>query len=67
VVVEYYCDGQTPRLWTLAGDGQGFSHIVSNVSGLCLAPADGGTGINVALVTYWCDADPSRSWLVVSF
>jgi hypothetical protein len=65
LVVQYYCDGQPARLWTIAANGGDQVHVVNNNSGLCLGSVDGSTGRNVALAITWCDSDASRNWYVL--
>jgi hypothetical protein len=38
--------------------------ILDTSSGLCLSPAGGSTALNVVIVQYYCDGNPSRSWSV---
>lgn len=62
VVVQYYCDRDTSRLWSYPPFPGGGSYIRNLHSGLCLSPAGGSAGLNVSLVQYYCDANPARNW-----
>ncbi len=42
-------------------------HLINVHSHLCLSSAGGSAGVNVAIVQYTCDQDPSRFWTYSPF
>lgn len=62
IAVQYKCDGDVSREWTLAGDPNGIFLLVNAKSGLCLTVAGASTALNATAVQYYCDDDWSRQW-----
>jgi hypothetical protein len=63
-IVEYYCDADPSRHWTITSSNgtYAFRNVNSN---MCLSPAGGSTARGALIVQYYCDGDPSRRWTLV--
>jgi hypothetical protein len=61
--VQYTCDNDASRRWTLNQVGDGIYKIANVQTGKCLTISGGrSTDNNVGALQYNCDDDPSRRW-----
>lgn len=61
-IVQFTCDEDPSRSWTIAAAGNDLYKIVNAKSGMCLTLAGGVKDRNIVAVQYFCDQDPSRIW-----
>jgi hypothetical protein len=66
--LQFDCDRDPSRTWTLNGDVPNGSFEIRNVkTGKCLTIAGGvSTENNVEALQFDCDNDPSRTWRMIS-
>jgi cytolethal distending toxin subunit A len=64
--VQYDCDGDPSRSWTISDVTSTGVYQIRNVqTGKCLTIAGGrSTENNVTALQYDCDSDPSRTWII---
>lgn len=65
-IVQFTCDIDPARRWTLVPSPLGGNYLQNTKSGLCLTIAGGATTINATAVQYNCDTDSSRRWTTVA-
>jgi cytolethal distending toxin subunit A len=63
-VVQFNCDNDPSRFWSLATIGGNTVEVTNLNSGLCLTVSGGNTSQNNPSVQFNCDADPSRRWRI---
>ncbi len=62
-IVQFTCDTDPSRLWTIEPVEGNVVKIRNSKSGQCLTVAGGGSDRNTPSVQFPCDSDPSRRWL----
>jgi cytolethal distending toxin subunit A len=61
-IVQYLCDQDPARFWSITVVSGDIVEITNLNSGLCLTIAGGSADRNIVSVQYTCDGDPSRRW-----
>ena len=63
--LQFDCDGDPSRSWTINATGGGVYQVSNVQTGKCLTIAGGrSTDNNVAALQFNCDSDPSRTWRI---
>lgn len=63
--LQYDCDGDPSRSWSINASGGGVYQISNVQTGKCLTIAGGrSTENNLEALQYDCDSDPSRTWRI---
>ena len=63
--LQFNCDGDPSRAWSINATGGGVYQIRNVQTGKCLTIAGGrSTDNNVTALQYDCDTDPSRTWRI---
>jgi len=65
--LQFNCDGDPSRSWTITATGGGVYQISNVQTRKCLTIAGGrSTDNNVQALQFDCDSDPSRTWRIIA-